>query len=56
MKKVSPEQRAAAELEADLLRELNSKYVVEYVNSYVEQDGKLFIIIMEYCDLGDMNS
>ena len=46
-------QRTAAILEADLLRELDSKYVVQYKNKFIENDD--LIIIMEYCQLGDLS-
>ena len=43
----------AAILEADMLRELNSEYVVEYNNKFIE--GNDMIIVMEYCEYGDLS-
>lgn len=43
----------AAVLEADMLRELNSEYVIEYNNKFIE--GNDMIIVMEYCEYGDLS-
>ena len=48
MAKVSEKERKAVKLEADILKELDSEYVVKYVNSYSPDPNKL-IIIMDYC-------
>ena len=47
MERMSEKERKAAQLEAQLLRDLNSKHVVQYKNSFTE--GDTLIIIMEYC-------
>ena len=49
MKKLSQRERRAAELEADLLRTLDSSHIVQYKNMFKEENGTLLIIIMEYC-------
>ena len=54
MDKVDEKERDAVKLEADILKELNSDYVVKYVNSYSPNPRKL-IIVMEYCRYGDMD-
>lgn len=36
-----------------MLRELNSEYVVEYNNKFIE--GNDMIIVMEYCEYGDLS-
>lgn len=55
MKKLSPKERRAAELEADLLRTLDSNHIVQYKNMFKEENGQMLIIIMEYCQYGDLN-
>ena len=40
-------------MEAEILKDLPSEYVVKYINSF-QPDPKKFIIIMEYCKYGDL--
>ena len=55
MKKLSLKERMAAELEADLLKILDSSHVVQYKNMFKEENGTILIIIMEYCQHGDLS-
>jgi serine/threonine protein kinase len=55
MAKLSEREKRAAELEADLLKSLNSKYIVQYKNCFKAEGGKILIIIMEYCQYGDLS-
>jgi serine/threonine protein kinase len=43
-----------AKSQAEILKELNSDHVVKYINSYQDNDKKL-ILVMEYCQYGDMS-
>ncbi len=52
LKNLKPEEKKNIENEANLLKELNSKYIVKYIESF-EKDNFLNII-MEYCDQGDL--
>ena len=54
MDKVNEKERMAVKLEADILKELKSDFVVKYVNSYSINARKL-IIVMEYCRYGDLD-
>ena len=45
--------RISAENEAKLLKELKHPHIVEYIENYIEDDT--FIIIMEYCEEGDLS-
>lgn len=40
-------------MEAEILKDLPSNYVVKYINSF-QPDSKIFIIVMEYCKHGDL--
>lgn len=51
--KIAEEERASVKNESEILKELNSDHVVKYINSYQDNDKKL-IIVMEYCEFGDM--
>ena len=50
---IPEKQRKAALMEAELLKYLNSKYIVQYKNCFHE--GNTLVIIMEYCQYGDMS-
>ena len=39
--------------EANLLQQLNSPFIVGYKESFIEEND-LLIIIMEWCELGDL--
>jgi NIMA (never in mitosis gene a)-related kinase len=52
MERMSERERKGAQLEAQLLREFNSKYIVQYKNCFTED--QTLIIIMEYCQYGDL--
>ncbi|KAL4510507.1 hypothetical protein ABPG72_004661 [Tetrahymena utriculariae] len=49
---LNPKQQDSALQEAQLLRDLNHKNIVSYIESFKEED--LLIIIMEYCEHGDL--
>jgi serine/threonine protein kinase len=49
------EQLKSFKNEAEILKELNSDHVVKYINSYQDNDKKL-ILVMEYCQCGDMST
>jgi len=49
---LSEKEQAGAKLEVNLLRELKHPHVVEYKDSYIEDN--VLIIIMEYCEEGDL--
>ena len=52
--KLLPEkEQENALLEVNLLRYLDHPNIVEYIGSYVED--QTLIIIMEYCDVGDLS-
>ena len=55
MAKLSERERRAAELEADLLKSLDSQYIVQYKNMFKQENGKILVIIMEYCQYGDLS-
>ena len=46
-------QKKEVKLEADILKKIKSKYVVQYYDSF-EEDNNLYIV-MEYCECGDLN-
>ncbi|KAL4463886.1 hypothetical protein ABPG74_005823 [Tetrahymena malaccensis] len=49
---LNPKQQDSALQEAQLLKDLNHKNIVSYIESFKEED--LLIIIMEYCEHGDL--
>ena len=46
-------QKSEVKLESDILKKIKSKYVVQYYDSF-EEENKLNIV-MEYCECGDLN-
>ena len=52
LKNLNPEEKKNIENEANLLKELNSKYIVKYIESF--EKNNYLNIIMEYCDQGDL--
>lgn len=50
---LSETEKQNALLEVNLLRHLDHPNIVEYIGSYIEKD--LLIIVMEYCDVGDLS-
>lgn len=50
---LSENEKQNALLEVNLLRHLDHPNIVEYIGSYIEQG--LLMIIMEYCDVGDLS-
>ena len=52
LKNLKPDEKKNIENEANLLKELNSKYIVKYIESF--EKNNYLNIIMEYCDQGDL--
>ena len=46
-------QKNEVKLESEILKSINSKYVVKYYDSFEEENN--LNIVMEYCDSGDLN-
>ena len=46
-------QKKEVKLESDILKSINSKYVVKYYDSFEEENN--LNIVMEYCESGDLN-
>ena len=53
LKNLKPDEKKNIENEANLLKELNSKYIVKYIDSF--EKNNYLNIIMEYCDQGDLD-
>ena len=43
-------------LEADIMKQLHSDYVVKIVDTYEEKKNGGLIIVMEYCRFGDLSN
>ena len=50
---LTPNQKKEVKLESDILKKIKSKYVVQYYDSF-EEENNLYIV-MEYCEGGDLN-
>ena len=54
IKSKTPEGLKTIENEALILKQINSEYIVKYVDSFIDNDH--FNIVMEYCDNKDLKS
>ena len=54
IKSNSPEELKSIENEALILKEINSEYIVKYIDSFIENE--YYNIVMEYCENKDLKS
>ena len=50
---LNQDQKKEVKLESEILKSINSKYVVKYYDSFEEENN--LNIVMEYCESGDLN-
>ena len=53
LKGLTNSQKSEVKLESEILRKIKSKYVVQYYDSFEENNN--LNIVMEYCESGDLN-